>query len=284
MANNKANKQPFALKMMQWLFKVLTPIIPGIMGNYAYKIWFTPQRTKLPLQEVNAAQKAKASFIEVDGCKIRVWSWGEGPTVLFIHGWGGRGTQISSFIEPLNQKGFRVMSFDMPAHGESQGIQTNVFIIAKVLNQIVNQIDNFHGVITHSFGGIVLGHSFQSQAAPHCLVLICPPAVVHTALNKFSDTLKLPKAIQQYISTRLKKDFGDDVFDRLSLVKNASIISQPVLIVHDKDDDFVPYQDGEVLVNALQNGTLFETKGFGHIKILFEPTIVERIVNFITAE
>jgi len=282
MAKNTPTSVPVTLSLMQWMFRRLTPLMPNTMGRYAYKLWFTPSRSPMPQPEQVAAAKAKASFVTVDGLNIRLWSWGEGPTVLFIHGWGGRGTQISSFIEPLNKAGFQVMSFDMPAHGQSDGKQTNAFVVAKATAAVIKQIPNLHSVITHSFGGVIFSYFYTPQLAINNAVLICPPATLTTALNQFAQMLTLPPSVQEYIKNQLKMDFGDDVLEKLSLLNNATSITEPVLIVHDKDDDIVPYQDGKAVVHALQHGSYYETNNLGHRKILFDPTVVQHILSFIT--
>jgi pimeloyl-ACP methyl ester carboxylesterase len=281
MAKNKKDTVPIALKLMHLMFRILTPLMPGVMARYAYQLWFTPTRFKAPKKEQEIAQKAKTSFIMIDNQKIKLWSWGEGPTVLFIHGWGGRGTQISSFVGVLNQAGFNVMSFDMPAHGQSEGKKTNVFRIANAVSEIINRIDNLHSIITHSFGGVIFGNFYNPKLSLKKVVMICPPSTVFTALNQFSQTLQLPKSIQSYIENQLKKDFGDDIFDKLSLMENGQKITQPVLVVHDKDDDIVPYQDGQAIVTILKNGTFLGTQKLGHRKVLFYPTVIKRISQFI---
>ena len=44
-----------------------------------------------------------------------MYSWGSGPTVLLVHGWEGRGSQLSAFAPALVKAGFRVVAVDMPA-------------------------------------------------------------------------------------------------------------------------------------------------------------------------
>lgn len=281
MAKKNKNATPIALKLFQLMFRVLTPLIPGVMSRFAYKIWFTPQRFKMPAQEQVIAQKAKTSFITIDDHRIKLWSWGEGPTILFIHGWGGRGTQISSFVDVLNQAGFKVMSFDMPAHGQSEGKRTNAVRVVKTISEIMKGIDNFHGVITHSFGGAIFGYYYHPQLPLKKIVLVCPPATLHTAINQFSETLRLPESIKTYIENQLKMDFGDDIFYKLSLLNTGKSMKQPVLVVHDKDDDVVPYQDGQEIVKILQQGEFYGTQTLGHRKVLFDSAVVEQVVQFI---
>jgi pimeloyl-ACP methyl ester carboxylesterase len=282
MAQNKKDNDPIALKLMRLMFKILTPVMPDIMGEYAYKLWITPPRIKASEREQVFVDKAKASFITVDGLKIRVWSWGEGPTVLFIHGWGGRGTQISGFIDVLNTAGFNVMSFDMPAHGQSAGKRTDGFSIVKVTSEVIKHISNLHSVITHSFGGIIFGHYYHPQLTLKNIVMICPPATLNTAFNQFSDALQLPKSVQAFVLKRLKENFGDNVFEHFSLIKNAADITQPVLVVHDKQDDVVPYQDGKDVAHILKQGSFYETNELGHRKILYDKAVIDYISQYIS--
>ena len=280
MTNSNDKTIPFALKAMHFMFQHVTPVMPGIMARFAYSLWFKPPRVKTPKKEQIWADKAQESFITVDTQKIKIWRWGEGPTILFLHGWGGRGTQISGCIEQLNQAGFSVLSFDMPAHGQSDGKKTTVFKIVDVANEVIKGIDDLHGIITHSFGGIVFGHLYSTQLPLKKIVMICPPSDVHTAINQFSTMLQLPDSVQNYIENQLKEDFGQDIYDKLSLLENSKKINQPVLVIHDVDDDVVPFHDGEVVAKAINLGSFFATKRLGHRKILYNRLVGERIAQF----
>ncbi|MBN9287232.1 MAG: alpha/beta fold hydrolase [Gammaproteobacteria bacterium] len=282
MTSSKRNNPPLSLTIMRLMFKVLTPVFPSLMNQFAYNLWFTPMRTKATEKEQDFIKSARADFLKVKDFKIRVWSWGKGPTVLFIHGWGGRGLQVSAFIETLCSMGFNVVSFDMPAHGESDGKRTNGFEIVEVMNEVVKQIENFHSVITHSFGGMLFGYYYSPQLSLKNIVMICPPATLHTAFDQFITTLQLPQSIQEYMLKMLERNFGQDLFERLSLLQNGTKITQPVLLVHDRQDDVVPYQDSQDIMKILQQGTLYETNELGHRKILYDKALIERISHFIS--
>lgn len=283
MTNKKTNKDPVALKLLRFIFKTLTPVAPGLMNRFAYNLWLTPTRFKMSTREKAAANMADASFIVVNGLKIRVWSWGQGPTVLFIHGWSGRGTQISSFVYPLNQAGFKVMSFDLPAHGHSEGKRTNAFDISQSISEVIKRIDNLHSVITHSFAGLIFGYYYHPEIPLKNGVMICPPATLDTAFKQFTESLELPQSVETYVLQTLKHDFGDDVFEKLSLITNVTKITQPILVVHDKEDDIVPIESGKQIANALPHGTMYETSDLGHHKILHDKTVIDRVLQHIRA-
>src|SRR5687768_10404331 len=50
---------------------------------------------------------------------LDVTVWGRGPVVYLLHGWGGRSSQWSSFVEPLARAGLTAVAFDAPGHGAS---------------------------------------------------------------------------------------------------------------------------------------------------------------------
>ena len=56
-----------------------------------------------------------------------------GSTVLMVHGWNGRGAQLGAFAPELVHAGFRVVTFDTPAHGRSPGRATNLPEISEAI-------------------------------------------------------------------------------------------------------------------------------------------------------
>ena len=61
------------------------------------------------------------------GKEIQVFRFaGEGPKVLLLHGWSGRGSQLFAFADKLRKSNAEVVTFDMPAHGQSLGNKTNI--------------------------------------------------------------------------------------------------------------------------------------------------------------
>ena len=56
------------------------------------------------------------------GSEVVAYRWGRGErAVLLLHGWQGRASQFAPLVRELVAEGFRVTSFDAPAHGASGG-------------------------------------------------------------------------------------------------------------------------------------------------------------------
>src|SRR3712207_6641379 len=87
----------------------------------ADRIFCAPPASSLPSAVRDLFTRRERSSIVVDGGRVAVWEWGNGPTVALVHGWGSRAARLAVHVEPLLGAGFSVVAFDAPAHGESEG-------------------------------------------------------------------------------------------------------------------------------------------------------------------
>lgn len=100
--------------------------------------------------------------------------WGQGPTVLMMHGWEGRPTQFAALIEALVAAGHTVVSLEGPAHGRSPGRQAHVALFARALLEAAAELPPLRAVIGHSMGGasvlLALQWGLRTEAAvsQHC--------------------------------------------------------------------------------------------------------------------
>src|SRR6266700_4181334 len=54
-----------------------------------------------------------------EGRKNVAWAWGDGPLVIFAHGWGGRAAQMAPLALHVSKLGFRSVAIDVTGHGDS---------------------------------------------------------------------------------------------------------------------------------------------------------------------
>ena len=77
----------------------------------------------------------------------------DAPAVLLAHGWGGHAAQMRGFVPRLLAEGFRVIAYDQPAHGLSEGKLTGLPDFAGALAAVAAHHGNVRHVIAHSLGG-----------------------------------------------------------------------------------------------------------------------------------
>src|SRR5262249_37218235 len=104
----------------------LERVSPDLAAAGAEVLFRTPWKPARPKRERAIPARATPLAVSVAGASIAAWSWGRGAPVVLMHGWEGRGTQLGAFVAPLVERGFRVIAFDVRAHGDSPGHQATL--------------------------------------------------------------------------------------------------------------------------------------------------------------
>ena len=276
-------KDPRPLRAIRWSYPKMERLVPSIAYNLAWKLFFSPFKFKRPSRENNAFQKAKISSITINEKQVKIFEWGNSgnPIITLVHGWSGRATQFYKVIEGLVNQGYHVVSFDAPAHGLSEGKTTNIKEFNKVLSYIENHIGTIKAGIGHSFGGVSLLFAIKQGLKLDTVAMISSPTIGEDIMNAFRKKIdaspKTSVALREMVISRFHLDFEEITACELS--KTISLKNH--LIVHDKNDMEVPYQNAESLKEINASATLILTKGLGHTRILRDDEVINNIIQFI---
>jgi pimeloyl-ACP methyl ester carboxylesterase len=112
------------------------------------------------------------------------------------------------------------------------------------------------------------------------LVLIGSGDIVQDIFDNFVSNLTLKPEYSQLLRLHFENKYQDKM-DNYSGYQSAKEIKIPVLVIHDKNDDEVLVDAGVNIHKHLENGQLFLTEGLGHRKILGNPIVIEKTVQFI---
>jgi pimeloyl-ACP methyl ester carboxylesterase len=213
---------------------------------------------------------------ETPGGEVVVWTSGSGPAVLLVHGWESTHVDMDAFVRPLLALGRRVVSFDLPAHGESPGATATMADAAAAVADLGRAYGPLEGVIAHSFGCPSSAIAMADGLPVGRAVLISPPAyyerfVRATAARAGFDVSELVAAFAER---------GLDV-TALNLPETAAALDVPALIFHSADDRVVDIGFGETVARAWRGSTFVPLEGLGHSRILRDPEVVRRAVDFI---
>ena len=273
---------PLVLRILRLLFSGAGKYFPVLLGRLAYFLWFRTQRVPESSAGKRAAREAVREILKVNNIPVVIHRWGtSGPIVLFVHGWSGRGSQVSSFVAPLQDEGFQVLAVDLPGHGESPGKRTNILECARVIEEVDSKDGPLYAVITHSFGGMVMGYALQHGVGLERAVIISAPSDVEFLVESFSETLHMHPAVVDDLWHRLELRFDADFSERISTVNNVSDLDIPALVVHDEDDVNVPIAQGQRIAATWPDARFLKTSGLGHGRILRDRDVVDTVVSFI---
>lgn len=283
----QSHSEPMILKLFQLAFRIGGRLSPKIASRFAYRLWLTSPRFKTPASEHSALESAIVEFHPIKNHKIATYCWGRTkpvakPIVLLVHGWSGRGTQLGSFVEPLLDAGYRVLSFDAPAHGKSSGKQTTIYEIADVILALQQHYSQFDAVISHSFGGPCTALAVQNGLKIKHFVAICPPASLNGLVAKFISALQLTEKTSTQLIRRIEKSFGKHIWKDLSMTTMVENINVPGFVIHDTHDIDIPWEEGQAVAYAWNNAPFKITGELGHRRILRDKGVIESAINFIT--
>ncbi len=267
-----------SVRIMRSTLRYLSYIAPTTVGQFYAKKFMTPRRRKRPRWENQII--ASANFTSTINGRC-FWVWGEGPTILFVHGWEGRGSQFGKFVDPLVKSGFRVVLWDGPAHGDSVGETTNIVAYARSLLEMQTHLGPILGVVAHSFGGNTARLAFAWGLKTDTYVQISSPRSVQNLFDRFTDFVgispRAAKAFQKYIEgiTGVSVDAVDTSNDL-----SGSEFPE-TLAIHSKDDCEVPFSDSASFVAPSGRLRLLEVNGLGHRNILKDGGIVRLCCDFL---
>lgn len=276
---------PFVLHPIRFLFGTLGYVFPRPAARIAYRLFSTP-RVRAKHKVSDELLESARVFEFMYGREIlKAYEWGSGGrVVLLVHGWESRGTALRTFVPPLLEKGFRVVAFDGPAHGNSGGRRTNLLHFGGAVRAILKQAGGAHGIITHSFGGASTVFAL-SQLDPSIrvekLVLIGAPNRIDKVLYDAIDTLNVPPPAARHFFRYIERKARFPVHHaNLSNAGGRMQVGQ-VLVVHDKQDAVVPFSEAMATFEAWDNASLLITDGLGHYRLMKNPVLVQKVADFI---
>ncbi|MBD2534579.1 alpha/beta hydrolase [Nostoc flagelliforme FACHB-838] len=248
----------------------------------ALDLFFTPGRKTITKDEQDLLDSAKALKIPYGEIELAAYSWGTGPVVVLVHGWGQRGINLGAFIAPLVQHGFCVITFDGPAHGESPGAQTHVVDFGQAVRAVIKYMEPVYGIISHSFGAAstMMMLAWEPDVTVEKLVLIGTPSDLVDVIGRFAVFTRLSEQVVQKMHQWVEFRDGKPI-EAFSVRAVAPFVKIPTLVIHDRRDREIPFSDAQAITAGWSQATLIATEGLGHRRILRDTSVVEQIMGFL---
>ena len=249
-----------------------------------YQAFFSPPRYEEKASDREVIEWGNSYRIPYEGGELAVTTWGSnGPAVLLMHGWGGARAQMTGFVDPLLFAGYRVVAYDQPAHGESDGKMTNLLEIAPTMDLIAQREGPFHAVIAHSFGTLITSYALVERnfSPPTRLVYFGAFNRLMDSLPRFQALARLPDEVMDGLYALIYKNFGRE---RLEAINNEALtprIDIPALMFHDVNDNVTPVEDSRAIARGWASARLIETQGLNHRGALQSKFIHEQVVTFL---
>ena len=220
--------------------------------------------------------------MRVGARRIETWTWGTGPSVLLVHGWGGRGTQLGALVAPLVARGFSVVTFDAPGHGASDDGVVTIPEMTAAIHAVAASRGRLSGLVAHSVGAVTATGALSEGLDADAAVFVGPPAELVVAAALFAETLGFSRPVRERMRERIAARIGRP-WSAFDVIAQAAALTAPLLVVHDHGDLEVPWQQGMAITRAWRGAEMLMTDGLGHRQILRDPDVVASAVAFVAA-
>jgi len=255
-----------------------------VIVKKAYQAFFSPSQYDVKPRDREIIAQGNNYRLPFDGGELAVTTWGDDdPSVMLMHGWGGARAQMTGFVQPLLEAGYRVVAFDQPAHGDSDGRMTNILEISPTMDLIAKQEGPFEAIIAHSFGTLITSYVLSNRdfPPPSRLIYLGSFNRLLDSLPRFQVLANLPDAIMDGLRDMIYANFGKEVLDAIWNEKTTQRIDIPALLFHDVADNVTPIEDSRAIARVWKSARLIETEGLGHRGAMQSVNVHKQVVEFL---
>ncbi|MBN9250331.1 MAG: alpha/beta hydrolase [Mesorhizobium sp. 61-13] len=291
---------PFRLKVIRSMFGVGERVAPAITGRAAFELFCrTPNVKRLTAGEQRAVTNAVDFMAGArhhrlkagTGC-VAVHEFRPEPgraragTILVIHGWRSRTEYMRALIEGFRNAGYKVVSLDLPGHGQSAGRRLTMVSAVEAARQVAQWFGPFEAVVGHSFGGAVAVNAAVGSIAglpklvTKRLVLVAAPSSLPLVFDGFSQMLNVGPRSRIVMDGQVERIAGRPLSDFVG-DRQLAATRVPTLVIHAPDDREVSAEQARLYAAAGPHVELYWADGLGHRRILSDRAVVERAVGFV---
>jgi pimeloyl-ACP methyl ester carboxylesterase len=187
---------------------------------------------------------------------------------------------MTPLVAPLVEAGFSVVALDAPGHGESPWWLASIPAFAGAIRRIAEAEGPLHGVVAHSLGGAAFSLAVARGLAARRAVYVGPPSDPAAWFGAFVRWLGVPAAAEDALRARAEAIAGERLA-RLDASWLGPRMGVPLLVIHDRHDREVPFDEGERVAREAVAGRFVATEGLGHRRILRDPGVAAQAVAFL---
>ncbi|MEL7486641.1 MAG: alpha/beta hydrolase [Pseudomonadota bacterium] len=211
------------------------------------------------------------------------YSWGEGETVLLVHGINSRGASMKRFVDPIVASGRCAVFMDAPAHGESGEGATDIIQCGEAIAHVCERVGDVSSAICHSLGGMWFAYAQRHFRVADRAVTIGSPATIARIVHLYARMCQMKDDVKGRFIEKLLERYGDTYWVDYSIVDNSRGFDIPGLIIHDENDEIVPYEDAAEIEKAWPSTHGMTTSGLGHFGVLKDADVVDAACRFAIA-
>ena len=278
----KSFKYLVLTKSVGFALNFLAIISPRKSAEIGYRLHSEPRIGKLHIDKLpNILENSNKEYFEFGGINYQSYTWvGNSETILLVHGWESNSSRWELLLPFLVETGKTIVAIDAPAHGLSGGQSFSVPKYAKIIDAICKKINPDY-LIGHSIGGAAcVYYQYKHQNSNlKKIVLLGAPSDLQVLIDNFCNLLSLNNKVKKHLTIEFGKQLDFPV-ENFSAVLFGADIKTAALVVHDRSDEVVHFNESQKIIKHWQNITFIETENLGHS--LHGDELYQKIRDYIT--
>ena len=222
------------------------------------------------------------------------------PLVIIMHGFNASKEMplLTDLSAQLNERGIATLLFDFNGHGQSEGS----FLDMTIPNELedARRVYNYAAklpcvksvsITGHSMGAVVAailaGGLGKDKIKTIVLMSPAPELTEETAKGNLFGVRYNTKRVPEYITLSNGLKVGRAFLETTPNVPIYALSSHyegPVLVVHSKDDQLVPYKYGVEFSKIYQNAILETLHGFDHNFTQDTTAVNKKITDYLAEQ
>ena len=252
--------------------------VPGWSSTKIDTMLFTPRATDI--KPTRLPRGFDQFVIKSRDGDIQAYQTGNGPTVVFVHGWGGTANQFFPLMRGLALCGFSSLTFDQLGHGLSDKrpatLLQSIATTNHVLHSVQKSADGLCAIVGHSTGCIAIASSRPALLKDRPLFLISPIFNYKLYFLKRLVKLKLPANLVKQYANSFAKTYRSE-YQKLELTRNLARYGDYTVIAHDESDAESAISDSEQFCARYPLTKLLVTKNADHVRIINSETVWQEL-------
>lgn len=274
------------LKLIKLYYQLISLLSPQLASKSAFNLFQKVRKKDIREREQPFYDKASHYTVKYNKEDLDCYAFGKehNDVVVLIHGWDSNAGSMFGFIDQLVANKKRVIAFNLPGHAFYKAGKTNYLECKEAFELIINDLAPYDSIsfISHSFGSGVTAYGLSElDIKVNKLVLLTSPNFVVEIFKDFKAIIGLgDKAFKLMVNTASDL-LGEDVSkvsteDKLQLVNYNG-----ALLIHDKNDKIIPYQNTISINNAIENSSIETYENIGHYRMLWNEDVIKKSVEFV---
>jgi len=249
------------------LFLNAAAIIAPIWGaRFAFNLLCKVRRAGISEKGKAFFEKAIQHTLLLEKNSAVLHKWGSGPkNILFLHGWESNSQRWLPYYNLLEKEKYTIYALDAPGHGMSKGDKLNLEVFRQAIEASLEHIGAIDTVIGHSLSNTAMGYCYgiRPDVDVNKFIVMGAASGMDAVFTYFKEILGLSNRSVANLSKKVNTIFKTP-HQEVKLMSFFKKVTQPVLVIHDKNDPVTPFEPIEKALKKHPKINSYITNGLKH--------------------